>query len=115
MCRELTIILPAEREIIEQNRERQQTEGAKRDRLRESKTKAKTKEKKESKTSSPSMAAFAKESKHLRRRALSPSPSGNTPHDVSEKTAASWKKTRPPLCDDYSSVSSSAGGAGVDD
>lgn len=103
----------AERAVIAQNKEKQNKEGAERDKIRQDAAKAKAKEKKEAKSSNSSTAMLAQESTPRRRRGSPPPP--RDPKQQVSNTNSSWKKTKQPLHERSSSASSSAGGAALND
>jgi hypothetical protein len=115
-------ICQAERVAIVQNKEKQQKEGAERDKMREEARKAKKremKELKESKSSSSSAARLAQESLSCRMRenSTSPSlsPSRNAKPPVIRGPKPPWRKIRAPAEERSSSSSLSGGGAAIYD
>jgi len=116
------LICQAERVVIVQNKEKQQKEGAERDKMREEARKAKKrelKELKESKSSSSSAARLAQESLPCRMRenatSPSPSPSRNAKPRVTRGPKPPWRKIRAPVDERSSSSSLSGGGAAIYD
>lgn len=102
--------------MIIQNKEKQEKEGAERDKMREEARKAKRKERIESKPSSSSAARLAQESHLTRENFTSPTPSQsrNARNPIGKSPQSSWKKIKAPVDERSSSSSlSSGGGAAV--